>query len=150
MNVEEKVRRHLSPTITLMRTVDGVTTREVRDKTDEENAQPYVGGTSPLRLRVNGVDVDWFNFEVCPSASSAISRRAKQTPTRIVHLYPPAPDNPGRVSDGAARDLKNQAEAYHKGSQADAIAGLRYMGDREHETPRQRNARKRARKARRP
>jgi len=47
------------------------------------------------------------------------------TPTRRVYKYPPAADNPGRVTDGTAEHMRKQAEAYHKGPQWQALAALR-------------------------
>lgn len=62
------------------------------------------------------------------------------TPTRKVYKYPPAKDNPGRVSEVAARDMRNRAEAHHIGSQAEIVAGLRSMKDKP--TKAQRKARR--------
>lgn len=47
------------------------------------------------------------------------------TPTNNVRRFPESPDNEGRVSDGTALHMRNQAEAYQKGSQPEAIAALR-------------------------
>lgn len=71
------------------------------------------------------------------------------TPTRTVHVYPPAPDNPGRVSDGTARNLRNHAEVYHQGSHATAIAAMRSMADRQDRPKILRNQAKARRRARR-
>lgn len=66
-----------------------------------------------------------------------------------LYRYPPSKDNPGKVSEGAARDMRNQAEAHHRGSQTFCIGKMVSMVEQADETTTQRNARKRQRRARR-
>jgi hypothetical protein len=66
-------------------------------------------------------------FPYVPSlAPTTTSKSWKHTtPTHVVRRYPEADDNEGRVTDGTARHLRDQAEAWQNGSQPEAIAALR-------------------------
>ena len=65
-----------------------------------------------------------------------------------LYRYPPSKENPGKVSEGTARDMQNRAEAHHKGTQREAIHKIGSMGDHVEQTNTQRNARRRQRQRR--
>lgn len=47
------------------------------------------------------------------------------TPTRRMYRWPPAKDNPGRVSEGTAEDMQKKAELSRLAEHKDVIVALR-------------------------
>ena len=96
---------------------------------DEAKAAKENEEGTPAEIEVLPADqcVPEFSCETSLRSTTPSKSWKSTTPTRRVYKYPPASDNPGRVSAGTAEHLRKQAEAHHAGTQWEALAALRFQ-----------------------